>query len=176
MLRNVSAATPDWVEEDRPGPLPPEICSRPFRRHDQAVIEAQQAIEVVEESCTPIGGIRHGKLANKFPFHAEDGTRFVGGLAVDISERVRAEQGLRDRENQLRAFLDAATDAIVAVEPDSAIDSVNPATERLFGYWRRRVAGTGSVALLAERFPRGGAAAPARRAAARTEIVEQAQG
>lgn len=159
---------PDWVGKTDLDLFPPEIAE-PFRRHDQAVIEAQQAIEVVEESPAPDGGITTW-LTNKFPFHAEDGTRFVGGLAVDISERVRAEASLRDREAQLRAVLDAATDAIVTVEPDGTIDSVNPATERLFGYGAAELLGRNLSLLLAERFPRGGAAAPMPRGGAR-EIV-----
>jgi PAS domain S-box-containing protein len=55
-------------------------------------------------------------------------------IARDVSERRRAEQVLRDREERLRAILDTAADAIVTIDQRGIIQSVNAAAERMFGY------------------------------------------
>jgi PAS domain S-box-containing protein len=53
---------------------------------------------------------------------------------VDITKRKRAEQALRDREERLQAILDTAMDAIITVDHHGIIQSINSATERMFGY------------------------------------------
>jgi PAS domain S-box-containing protein len=65
--------------------------------------------------------------------HAEYGPVWLG-VQTDITERKKAEQALRDREERLRAILTTAADAIVTIDRQGVIQSVNPATERLFGY------------------------------------------
>lgn len=104
-----------------------------FRRHDRAVLEAGRAVEVVEVDRTPDRG-PVSWLNSKFPYTSASGERFVGGLGVDVSERIRATEQLRDREARLSAILDTAADAILTVRTDGVVESANPATEKLFGH------------------------------------------
>jgi len=53
--------------------------------------------------------------------------------AAAESRRLRTEQDVRAREEQLSAVLDGAMDAIVVLNADGVITRVNPAAERLFG-------------------------------------------
>ena len=48
---------------------------------------------------------------------------------------------LSENARRLRAILDTAVDAIVTIEESGAIESINPATERLFGYTRHELVG-----------------------------------
>ncbi|MBK7976639.1 MAG: PAS domain S-box protein [Deltaproteobacteria bacterium] len=112
--------------------FPVEVAEQ-FRRHDRVVLEAGRAIEIVEEEVTPDRG-RVSWLNSKFPYTSASGERFVGGLGVDVSERIRATEQLRDREARLTAILETAAEAILTLHVDGRIDSVNPATEKLFGY------------------------------------------
>ena len=74
-------------------------------------------------------------LDNGTPLFAADGnfTGFIGSC-IDITERKRAEQELRASEERLEAILNTAVDAIITIDHDGIIQSVNPATERMFGY------------------------------------------
>ncbi len=59
--------------------------------------------------------------------------RFVG-TTQDITERVRAEQALRDREAMLRAIIDHATDTIMIRDLAGRFKLVNPAAATTMGF------------------------------------------
>ena len=59
-----------------------------------------------------------------------------------------ASPGLSENARRLRAILDTAVDAIVTIEESGVIESVNPATERLFGYTRDELVGRNVSALM----------------------------
>jgi PAS domain S-box-containing protein len=59
---------------------------------------------------------------------------FADRAAAEL-RRVRAEQGLRDREEKLARIFGGAMDAVVELDPDLRIEQVNPAAARAFG-WR----------------------------------------
>ena len=69
------------------------------------------------------------------PVTAGDGhVTSLSGVAIDITERKQAEQELLASEERLRAILDTAMDAIITIDQHGIIQSVNAATERMFGY------------------------------------------
>lgn len=69
----------------------------------------------------------------------------------DISVRRAAEDALRESEARLRAIVDTAVDAIVVVHDDGRIQSVNPATDRMFGYAENELVGQKITTLVPER-------------------------
>ena len=74
-------------------------------------------------------------LDTGIPVHGASG-EFNGyiGSCFDITDRKRAEERLRASESRMKAILDTATDAIVTMDIHGIIQSVNPASERMFGY------------------------------------------
>jgi PAS domain S-box-containing protein len=58
----------------------------------------------------------------------------LSGVVVDVTERKQAEQDLLASEERLRAILDTAMDAIITIDEQGIIRSVNATTERMFGY------------------------------------------
>ena len=69
------------------------------------------------------------------PVHG--GGALVTGVIVtifDITERRRSEEEVRASQQRLKAIVDTAADAIVVIDDLGHIQSINPATERLFGY------------------------------------------
>jgi two-component system CheB/CheR fusion protein len=62
-------------------------------------------------------------------------------LMYDVTERQRAQEALRDREESLRSILETAVDAIITIDTAGRILSFNPAAERMFGYSASEVGG-----------------------------------
>ncbi len=73
--------------------------------------------------------------------------RIFTGIIRDLSESKRAEE-------QFRALLESAPDAMVIVASDGRIALVNSQTEHLFGYRREELLGLGFESLVSERFRR----------------------
>ena len=62
------------------------------------------------------------------------GRRLFTGIVRDITERKRQETQLIESEARTRAILAAAVDAIITIDERGTIESLNPASEKLFGY------------------------------------------
>jgi two-component system sensor kinase FixL len=65
----------------------------------------------------------------------------VFGANIDITARKLMEESLRESEARARAVLNAAVDAIITIDQLGTIQSVNQATERLFGYTEGELVG-----------------------------------
>jgi PAS domain S-box-containing protein len=64
----------------------PSEAARQFRANDQAVLDSDKALELVETAPDPDGRPRPWRVF-KFPVRDASGRRFVGGIAVDASDR-----------------------------------------------------------------------------------------
>ncbi|RKO67984.1 GGDEF domain-containing response regulator [Desulfofundulus salinus] len=62
-------------------------------------------------------------------------------LIIDLSERRRMEEELREREATLSAVMGSARDAIVMLDGQGNVTFWNPAAEQLFGYSREEILG-----------------------------------
>ncbi|MCK7577811.1 MAG: PAS domain S-box protein [Chromatiales bacterium] len=106
----------DWLGKTDVDLWPPEIAEA-FRRTDQPVLTTGQAHETVEEGFDP-GGRRSFWLTTKFAFDDQTGPTFVGGIALDITERRTIERALEERENQLRFIIENSPDNIFIQDLD----------------------------------------------------------
>lgn len=75
------------VRQDAPG--------SEFREQDREVLNAGRALEFLDRGGP--GGERYW-LTGKFPFVDQSGRRFVGGVSLEITDRMRAEELLRKTE------------------------------------------------------------------------------
>ncbi|MBX9585167.1 MAG: PAS domain-containing protein [Gemmataceae bacterium] len=86
----VEALGPDAA--DRVGRTPEEVwpadVAAVFRANDAAVLASGRPLQVVEPAPDPGGAVRTW-LNVKFPFVGPDGTRYVGGVGVDVTDRER---------------------------------------------------------------------------------------
>ena len=63
------------------------------------------------------------------------------GAISDISRRKLAEERLRASQQRLGAVLDTIVDGVITVDDAGLIESINPATEKLFGYAAKDIVG-----------------------------------
>lgn len=92
----------DWEGKTDLEMLPRAIAEQ-YRRNDARALQENKAIEMIERGFDEDGSPTYW-LCNKFPF--QDGEmRYVGGLAVDVTERVRLQELLQSERKQLRSFL-----------------------------------------------------------------------
>jgi len=114
-----------------------------------AALARGEYVEQLETERIRKDGVRIQVALTVSPIRDSDGK--VEGAAVtgrDITGRKRAEEALRksegrsrqmaeqarDREASLTAILETAADAIITIDANGAIQSVNAAAERMFGY------------------------------------------
>jgi PAS domain S-box-containing protein len=72
----------------------------------------------------------------------------VVASSMDVTERKRAEQALRESEARKAAMLNASLDGIITIEQNGRILEFNPAAERIFGYRRDEVVGKEMATLI----------------------------
>lgn len=74
--------------------FPPSTAAQ-FREHDRQAFASGAAVQVVE-TLKHEDGVLHHSLVSKFPIPGPDGAvTLVGGMAMDVTERKRAEQDAR---------------------------------------------------------------------------------
>ena len=94
-------------------------------KRDLEVFETARAVSYQQE-VTRSDGAKFPALILKFPIRGEDdAVELVGTLAADISERVIAEEALRDRESKLNAIMDNTPAEISLKGPDGRFLSAN---------------------------------------------------
>jgi len=119
--------------------FPPATAAQ-FQANDRLALvnDGLQTTETLRHA----DGTLHQAVVNKFPIRDPDGRpALIGGIAIDITDRLRAESQLRDTEARKAAMLDMALDCIVTIDHEGRIVEFNPAAERSFGYRREDVIG-----------------------------------
>ncbi|HWN98526.1 MAG TPA: sigma 54-interacting transcriptional regulator, partial [Blastocatellia bacterium] len=74
----------------------------------------------------------------------------VRGLIVDVTDRKRAEEALRESEERYRSVVDSQTELICRYLPDTTLTFVNEAYCRYFGKTRDQLIGTRFLDLIPE--------------------------
>ncbi len=110
---------------------PREIADA-FRRNDLEVLNENRATEVIEKTIGPDGSVNYW-MSSKFPFRDKNGNRFVGGLGVDVTQRVQLEQALDTERRRLKSFLTNSLVAAFMKDQEGRYVFVNDALLAHFG-------------------------------------------
>lgn len=90
--------------------FPPDLADE-YRRHDEIVLSENKAHEFVERTIEADG--EHKWLTVKFPVVRDDGTRYIGGKSIDISDRVKAEEASRKSQVELEEKVKERTNQLL---------------------------------------------------------------
>ena len=74
----------------------------------------------------------------------------IQNIAIDITERKKAEQALRENQAELHAIVTTAVNAIMTIDDQGLILSFNPSAEKLFGYPAAEILGQSVTWLMPE--------------------------
>jgi PAS domain S-box-containing protein len=111
--------------------FPPETA-RQFSENDQRALVGNTAVESIEELAHGDGV--HHSLVSKFPIPGLDGApALIGGIAIDVTERFKAEQALRNSEERFRAVTMNAPVAIFIKDIEGRYVLCNPLASKLLG-------------------------------------------
>ncbi len=98
----------------------------------------------------PHGGKRECAITY-YPYREPSGkVAHVVVVTRDITEQVVSERALQASETRLRTVLDSMLDGVIVIDAQGAIESFNPAAERIFGYQGAEVAGRNVKMLMPE--------------------------
>lgn len=89
---------------------PAEIAQQ-FLNNIRQVAQTQQILETIEQAPKPDGTLGDF-LVYKFPLPGTTGELMVGGIAVDIADKIRAEQALQQLNQELEARVEERTAAL----------------------------------------------------------------
>lgn len=78
-----------------------------FRQNDAITLNSGQAQQFLEDSRDREGK-RHCWLCFKFPFTDSKNRKYVGGIGIDATERILAEEALGEKQAMIQAFYDSA--------------------------------------------------------------------
>ena len=123
-----------WVGKTDYDLWPSEVADQ-VRANDLAVIEGGVAQEFIEETITEEGR-RDRYLVLKFPYSTPDGQPMLGGMGINISQQLQAQEDLRRSEvtTKTLAMVVARIDGAVAIADASLrLEWVSEPYSRLFG-------------------------------------------
>lgn len=135
--RSISALVPP----DRPDQVP-RLLERIYRGERVPHFEAELACR---------DGARIGASTTVSPVRDEAGTIVgVSFVSRDMPSRIRAILQLREDEAKGRAIVESWMDAVITLDERGTIESVNPATEKVFGYAKGELLGRNVSMLMPE--------------------------
>lgn len=120
--------------------LPAEVAQL-LREHDQNVLQRGETTQHIEIVPTP-DGLERSWLVFKFPLGLEDGTVLLGGVALDLTERLHAEKlksefvsmvshELRTPLTSVRGALGLLSAGVAGELPDKAREMVSIADKNV---------------------------------------------
>ncbi len=104
--------------------FPPATAAQ-FRENDERALASEAGIQTVEQ-MEHEDGVVHHSIVSKFPIPGwDDKPALIGGIAVDITDLVRAEELLRENEQRFRWLAEAMPQMVFVTTSDGEVDYLN---------------------------------------------------
>lgn len=107
--------------------------------------EGTQIIEVIKGQ----DGKDHSLLSFKFPIKDDAGKTNLCSISIDITERLRLEQEVREANEKLTTLIQASPLGIIVIQANGKIIEWNKAAEKVYG-WTRAEALAGTTRVVPE--------------------------
>ena len=114
-----------------------------FRANDRLVLQGGIAMEFEEVALHAEGP--HTSIVHKFPlFDSEGRTCAIGGVATDISARIKAEAAVRRREEEHRRLVENVPEVVWKADQFGNAFFISEKIEKVFGYEAQEVYQSGA--------------------------------
>jgi PAS domain S-box-containing protein len=123
----------NWVGKTGFDLWPSKVAAQ-FAQEDQDVLKTGQSLNFTMETAGAGGGGLNCWIGTKFLFEDTAGNRFVAGLAVDITERKKIEESLKESEERFRTIVKNMPGGVFAHDMDGKILMVNESAIKNTGY------------------------------------------
>jgi diguanylate cyclase (GGDEF)-like protein/PAS domain S-box-containing protein len=114
----------------------PEKAAEQMQKNDQMVLENDKKTEVIETD-----GQLNYWLSFKFPIEDSAGQKFIGGISVEITDRIHLEQSLFQQKELAQVTLNSIGDAVITTDACGLIQMLNPVAEGLTGWSHQEAQG-----------------------------------
>jgi PAS domain S-box-containing protein len=113
--------------------FPPQTAAQ-FKANDRQALASEAGVQIIE-TLKQADGVVHHSIVNKFPIAGPDGRPvLVGGMAVDITDHLRAEEVLAESEQRFRQLAESINEVFWMADPQTTqILYISPAYERVWG-------------------------------------------
>jgi PAS domain S-box-containing protein len=113
--------------------FPAQTAAR-FKDNDRKALASETGVQAIETLQHADGIVRHA-VVSKFPILGPAGRpALVGGMAIDITDRLRAEEGLAESEQLFRQLAESINEVFWMADPQvKEILYISPAYERVWG-------------------------------------------
>ncbi len=111
----------------------PEDVARQVMENDRLVLTTNRPSELMERVPTPDGSAQYW-LSCKFPIREASGRTFLGGVAIDITERKQAEEALRQADQRYQRIFESAVTGIYQTTIEGQYITANPMLARTLGF------------------------------------------
>lgn len=133
--------------------FPPEVA-RSLSEHDAMVLRQRRIVE--REETIPLEDGVYAFLAVKFPlFDAAGALSAIGSVAIDITERKKAFDALRESEKRVQDFAEASADWFWEMDADLRFTFMSPNVERLLNRSPEAFYGKTREELIGDGLPEG---------------------
>ena len=132
----------DWQGKTADELFPAETAGT-FTDSDRAMLEREEVSEFIQQ-IPDMTGEKHTWLVYKFPIKDSSGKTLIGGAALDISERLRAEEALRQSEKRFRELTELLPIGVFEMDTNLRTTFVNTSCLEMSGYTRDEIL-SGSV-------------------------------
>ncbi|HEY4262120.1 MAG TPA: PAS domain-containing protein, partial [Schlesneria sp.] len=113
--------------------FPPGTAAQ-FKESDRQALIRESGMQTIE-SLEFDDGLIHHVISSKFALPFCDGNpTTVGGIAIDITERRRAEETLRESEERFRALVEHGFEGINIVDSQGILIYAGPGNKSVLGY------------------------------------------
>jgi PAS domain S-box-containing protein len=112
--------------------FPTDLADK-YRKMDQALFR-EPGVQIYESSISFADGTRHDVIFNKSTFtNANNEVSGLVGVILDITERKRIEDNLRESEEKYRLLVEGQTDLVVKIDTENRLLFASPTYYDMFG-------------------------------------------